>query len=54
MYKKENKRSLKSSTYFQSRAKKNKKSLLFSSTSSPLLKVVNGNVQRKDQDGPKG
>ena len=44
MYKKENKRSLKSPLYLQSRSKKNKKSLLFSTTSMPFLKITNGKM----------
>ena len=44
MYKKENKRSLKSPLYLQSRPKKTKKSLLFSTVSMPFLKVTNGTM----------
>ena len=44
MYKKENKRSLKSPLYLQSRPKKTKKLLLFSTVSMPFLKVTNGTM----------
>lgn len=48
MDKKENKRSMKLSPYFQYRPKKAKKSVLFSPTSSPSLRFHQNNMLKKN------